>query len=367
MAFRLRLPGRLFAAAILLFASVAASGCSDDSPPAPEETPADAKPRVFIVHSYDNGYRWTAKQQEGILQGLEEGGFEEGDYELRVFYMDTRVNFVTAEQIALRTDIARRTIDEFEPQLVFLTDDLAVEEVALPYLEDHPDTRISFVFSGVNGDPSRYAPVRGTGIPSAPITGTVERIPFFQALDAVERVFSPVSRVVLLGDDSPSSRAVVDSFRKAVQEQQGGANAAHVTDFVLIDNFEEWKQEIASQRSKVDAIGLLNYHRIKDQSGNIANPKDVARWTVENSDKPVFGLISDWSADGLIMSFGNSGFGTGAYIGRLGADILGGKNAGTIAIVDPQRYEMTFNSTTAEKLNFDIPPSELAKASETFK
>jgi ABC-type uncharacterized transport system substrate-binding protein len=366
MAFRLRLPGGFLAAPILLIALVAASGCSDDSPPAPAETPANAKPRVFIVHSYDNGYRWTAKQQEGILQGLEEGGFKEDDYELRVFYMDTRVNFVTAEQIALRTEIARRTIDEFEPELVFLTDDLAVEEVALPYLEEHPDTQISFVFSGVNGDPAKYAPIKGTGFPSAPITGTIERIPFFQALDAVGRVFNPINRVVLLGDDSPSSRAVVESFRKAVQEQ-GGANSAQVTDFVLIDNFEEWKQEVASQSDKVDAIGLLNYHRIKDQSGNLANPKDVARWTVENSDKPVFGLISDWSADGLIMSFGNSGFGTGAYIGKLGADILSGKNAGTIAIVDPQEYEMTFNSTTAEKLKIEIPAAELAKASETFK
>lgn len=343
--------------AILLF------GCSADDSPLGQGG-AD-KPRVLIVHSYDNLFRWSAQQNDGIIEGLKRSGYTDDDYELRVFYMDTRVNFLTDEQIALRTEIARRTIDEFKPQLVFLTDDTAVEEVAVPYLEEHPDSQVSFVFSGVNGDPSKYPVVKSLEAPGAKITGTLERIPFSEGLDAGRRVFSPVTRAVIFADDSISSGIVKDDFRRATFA--GETFPLDVVDFVQVRTFEEWKQEVSAYEDRVDVIAVVNYHRIKDASGNIVQPKEVAKWTAENSTVPAFGLISDWSADGLAMSFGNSGFETGVFIGQRGAAILNGADAGQMPIVDPRQYEMTFNLTTLEKEDITVPKSELDKASETFK
>ena len=323
------------------------------------------KPRVLIVHSYDNGFRWSAKQNEGIIEGLKRGGHDEDEYELRVVYMDVRINFTTAEQIQARAEIALRTIEEFMPQLVFLTDDTAVEEVAVPYIEDHPDSGISFVFSGFNGDPSQL-PVTTLERPGIKLTGTLERIPFTEGLEASRRVFLPATHAVIFADDSPSSGTVVESFRRSLSDD-GAEYPLEVVDFIQISTFEEWKQKVAQYRDEADVIGVVNYHRLKDPSGNIVLPKDVVKWTVENSRIPVFGLISDWSADGLVMSFGNSGFETGAFVGRRGAQILNGVDAGTMPIVDPYQYEMNFNTTTIEKEDIDIPPEELEKASETFK
>jgi ABC-type uncharacterized transport system substrate-binding protein len=346
LARRFRIPLALVGLAILLF------GCSADDSPLGQGG-AD-KPRVLIIHSYDNLFRWSAQQNDGILEGLKRSGYSSDDYELRVFYMDTRVNFITDEQIAVRTEIATRTIDEFKPQLVFLTDDTAVEEVAVPYLQDHPDTPVSFVFSGLNGDPLEYPMVKSLDAPGARLTGTLERIPFNEALDAGKRVFAPASRIVIFADDSPSSRIVMDDFRRSIFS--GTSYPLEVVDFVQISTFEEWKQKVAEYDGQVDAIGVVNYHRIKDATGKIVPPKEVAKWTAENSDIPAFGLISDWSADGLPMSFG-----------QRGAAILDGADAGQMPIVDPHQYEMTFNLTTIEKEDISIPQAELDKASETFK
>lgn len=339
-------------------------GCGDDDP---ETGPnASAKPRVLIVHSYDNGFRWSADQDEGIRKGLADGGYEEDEIDLRVIYMDTRVNFITEEQIALRAGIARRTIDEFDPELVILTDDTAVEEVAVPFLLEHPDSTISFVFSGVNGQPERYQPVRDLAAPGARLTGTVERIPFLEGFTEAERVFGMLETIVVFADDAPASRIVVDNFRSSLLS--GGVTyPTRVVDVIQISTFEEWKQKVAEYRGQVDAIAVVNYHRVKDPSGNIVQPKDVAKWTIENARVPVFGLISDWSADGYVMSFGNSGFDAGVFVGRRGADVLAGQDAGAMPIVDPEQYEITFNQTTIDKLEVSIPQSELDKASEIFE
>lgn len=81
--------------ALLLVAVGFGVACGRDS--ASPGQGGEEKPRVLIVHSYDNGFRWTADQNDGIIEGLRRSGYSEDDIELRAFYMDTRVNFVTEE------------------------------------------------------------------------------------------------------------------------------------------------------------------------------------------------------------------------------------------------------------------------------
>ena len=222
---------------VLLTLAGLAGACSGED--APLGQGGSDKPRVLIVHSYDNNFRWSAEQNEGILEGLKRGGYAEEDFELRVFYMDARVNFVSHEQIELRAEIAFKTINEFKPQIVFLTDDIAVEDVAVPYLREHPDTDVSFVFSGVNGDPSRYPMVESLETPGVRLTGTLERIPFREGLDAGRRVFAPASHAVIFADDSSSSRIVMENFRRSLSND-GVTYPLQVVDFIQISTFEEW-------------------------------------------------------------------------------------------------------------------------------
>ena len=50
--------------------------------------------RILIVHSYQEGLGWNHDTEEGIAEGLEKKGYVLGkNYELKKFYMDTKVTY----------------------------------------------------------------------------------------------------------------------------------------------------------------------------------------------------------------------------------------------------------------------------------
>jgi ABC-type uncharacterized transport system substrate-binding protein len=89
---------------------------------------------------------------------------------------------------------------------------------------------------------------------------------------------------------------------------------------------------------------------------------EVLQWTLEHSTKPVIGLVTDWARDGLPMAVGNSGMKNGEAAGNIGAEILGGTDPGSIGIVYPKLVETAFNLRTIERLELDVPQSEIDAA-----
>lgn len=349
---------------VLLLIAATSLACS--SSPAPARPQVDADFRVLIIHSYDDDFRWTHELGRGIVEGLGRGGYSEGrDYELRVFFMDTRVNYTRPEQIEERVSAAMRVIDEFRPDIVFVTDDLALERVAVPYAEKGSVLNLPFVFAGINGDPVLYGGVRSLEAPGGQITGAIERIPFLRGFEAMKRVFPNAQRVALIADPSPSSTAVVNEFRR--ENVAGRSTALQAQDMVQVATFAAWKERIQEFQTRADLIAVLNYHRLADEAGHIVPAREVVEWTLQNSRIPVVGLVSDWTADGLVMAVGNSGFRTGIYVGIVGARVLSGTPPGSIAIIDPLQFEMTFNLTTAERLNIRIPADALTEAGNVVR
>lgn len=96
--------------------------------------------RIFHVMSFDSPWRWTDGQYAGFKEGL-------GDVnaEYRVFQMDIK-RYASAEQKAERGRLAREMIETWKPDLVYLSDDAAIEHVAAHYA----GSTTPFVFSGAN-------------------------------------------------------------------------------------------------------------------------------------------------------------------------------------------------------------------------
>jgi ABC-type uncharacterized transport system substrate-binding protein len=339
----------------LIFVALAMLGCANS---------ANANKRILVIHSYDDGFRWTHEQQRGIVEGLRRSGLKQGvDYTMRVFYMDTRIDYTAPDQVQQRARLALQIIDSYDPDLVFVTDDTALQYVAVPHATGESKPDLPFIFSGINGDPTSFAPIQSLDKPGGPITGTLERIPFADALAAAKTMFPDTTRVALLADSSASSAAVVQDFGTKTGSLPSGIT---VTGFDQIDTFEHWKQTIQEDQGKVDAIGVLNYHRLKDENGDIVPADEVARWTIENSHIPVFGLVSDWASDGLVMATGNSGYKTGSFVGIEGARVLDGADPGTMPIIDPGLIETSLNLDTARATGVTIPPAVLASAAAVF-
>ncbi len=314
-----------------------------------------------MVHSYDEGFRWTAEQGKGIVEGLRQAGMHEGrEYELRVFVMDTRVKYTTPEQVTERAGEALAMIEEFEPRLVFVTDDVALRTVAVPYAEGHPDADVAFVFSGINIDPTVYPPVRSLQAPGGMLTGLLERIPVAEAMTAAKRVFPAAARAALLADGSSSSAAAIQDFNS---KYPSGLHAPlDVTGFTQVKTFAEWQQRIREANASVDVIGVLNYHGLTDEAGKVVASSEVLEWTLANSTKPVFGLVTDWARDGLPMAVGNSGMKHGEAAAKIGAVVLGGRAPGEIAVVDPKLVETAFNVAAVRRLGLRIAESEIEEA-----
>ena len=348
---------------VILAALFAAGACG---PLAPNDV-ADKEEaqRIFIVHSYSDEFSWTRDLHAGIVEGLAQGGLEpELDYQMRSFYMDTRINFTSPQQIEARADEAIAALRAFAPDILFVTDDIALEHVAIRFTEENPEDGLPVVFAGVNVDPTVFAPIESLEMPGGTITGALERIPHPAALETARRLFPDARRIVILADAGAGSQSVRDELAHDLQDAD---ESLEVLDFLLVDTFEQWQRAVREYQDSADLIGVLNFHQLRDPSGAVVPPADVIDWMVAENNLPELGLVADWARDGLLVAVGNSGIKTGSYVGALGADILNGAEPATMPIIDPERTDTNLNLARARSLGIEIPPDEMAAADAVFE
>ena len=348
-------------ASLLVILAVAAACGSSTS--APTSASADEPHRIFVVHSYSNEFSWTRELHQGFIQGLaQEGLIRDRDYEFQSFEMDTRINFTSPQQIEQRAAEALEALRAFEPDLLFVTDDVALEHVAVRYAEESLDAPLPTVFAGVNIDPTIYAPIASLDKPGGTITGALERIPHTEAFATARRLFPDAARVVILADAGPGTAAVRTSF----QRDDRAAGSFEVLDFLLTETFEQWKRAVVDYQGKADLIAVVNYHQLRDADGAIVPPADVIDWMVAENNLPELGLVADWARDGVLVAVGNSGIKTGTYVGAQGADILNGADPAAMPIVDPKQTDTNFNLARARSLGIEFPRGELDKADAVY-
>ncbi|MDY6918515.1 MAG: ABC transporter substrate binding protein [Chloroflexota bacterium] len=346
-------------AAICVLASVCIAGCTanEGEPPSLE---------VLVVHSYHEGWDWNQDVQDGIVEGLSREGYSEGeDYELTTFYMDTKVTYTTTEAIEGRAALAVDLIQESNPDIVFVNDDNALKYVAVEYVESHPESGLPFVFSGVNLDPTVYGPIESLGAPGGTITGALERFPYYEAFSLARTVCPEASSIVLLADSSPSSDFVVGAFHERYLDVIADS-PLDVIGPVQLDTFQGWQDAVSYYQEEAGFLGVMTYHQLRDEDGEIVDASEVVEWTTSHSTLPEMGFLTFHAEDGFLAACGASGYETGVYAGAVGGDILNGADPGAIAIEDPGVIEVAVNLARADALGITIPPEVLADADVVF-
>ena len=322
--------------------------------------------RVLVIHSYHEGWSWNEEIQQGIIEGLSRHGYAlDRDYELKTFYMDTKVTYTTPEQIEERAALALVLIEEFEPDIVFVNDDNALKYVAVAYTERYPDRRLPFVFSGVNVDPTIYEPITSLERPGGPITGALERFPYYEGFALAKRIFPNASTIVLLADSSPSSSFVVSTFKERYMDVVN-ESPLQVLGPIQVETFREWQETVTAYQTEADLLGILTYHQLRDENGTVVPAPVVVEWTVHHNKLPELGVLTFHAEDGYFAAVGVSGYKTGLYVGVIGGEILGGTDPAIIPLVDPAVIEVAFNLERADALGITLPAEELVKANEVF-
>lgn len=322
--------------------------------------------RVLVVNSYHPGWLLEEDLLSGIVEGLHREGFAPSlDYELLTFWMDTKVNYTSPEEIEARGDMAIGMIEKWKPDIVYVNNDNALEHVAIAYLEAHPESDLPFIFAGTNIDPSVYSPIGDLAHPNRTITGTLERIPYEGIFEEAKKVFPNATRILLISDASPSSVDSKKEFQEWYSVHENDSDL-EVLDFVQTNSFEEWKAAVSEYQNGTDLLGIQAYQDIRDEKGELVPPAEVARWTIGNSSIPEVGMISSNVQDGMLMGVGVSYWKTGIYGGIIGGEVLKGRSPRRFPIVDPGFVQLSFNLERSAMLNLTIPVSSLVRADEVY-
>ncbi|MCX5999983.1 MAG: hypothetical protein NTU41_10455, partial [Chloroflexi bacterium] len=170
----------------------------------------------------------------------------------------------------------------------------------------------------------------------------------------------------LLADSSSSSTFVVNAFRNEYPTWSS-TSPLQVIEVVQVQTFAEWKEKVAEYQTKADFLGIVTYHQLRDENGNVVPAPEVVDWTVHNSSLPEIGFLTFHAEDGFLAAAGVSAYDSGVYVGILGGEVLDGRDPAAIPIIDPHVVDVTFNLERATMLGITIPATELAAAVDVYQ
>lgn len=338
------------AEAALLVASVVTAGLvvliayHEDLPPQPERDTvvavrrtkrlppvmrrADLRGRrLLLVHSYHPSYPWVETITQGVRSAIEGTGLD-----LSVFFMDAKRHTDTA----WKTASGRRAIkwvEQYRPDVVIAADDDAQRYFAMHYV----NTRLPIVFTGVDADPSMY------GYPARNVTGIIERPHFKQSVALAQRLL-PIRRIGVLSCHDTTSILALGFMRQEPLDVE-------VAEWLIVDDFNDWKKAVTRFNHSVDAIVIRSYQALKQPgSGDNVAPEKVAAWTSQNATIPTIAFHDFEVGDGLLLGVVKSGQEYGSKAAEYAIRILEGTRPSALPILKPKQGIPMINRVTARHL-----------------
>lgn len=333
--FRFDIAGRCSLVLVLLGLGVAsASGV-------PPVAAAQDAPRILHVMSYHSPWRWTDGQLEGFKDGL---GLASAQYEM--FQMDTKHNSAP-QQKAQMGEKARALIEQWQPDLLYTSDDDAQQFVARHYL----DTRLPLVFSGVNNSPASY------GFDSAHnVSGVLEQEHFVESVRLLRSIDPTIRRIAVVFDDAAMWHPVRKRMEKALLQLPG----VEFGPWDTVSTFEEYRSRMLAYQQSVDAVALLGIFNFKGEDGKNVPYQEVLRWTAENSRLPDFSYWVDRVHYGTLCAVTVSEREQGLAAGGIARRILvDGVSPDTLPMRPTHKGLPVVSLARARALGIPIPSSVL--------
>lgn len=318
------------------------------------------KPRIMIIHSYNNDYSWVNEINVGVNRFYD----QHPDVTLRWHYMDLK-NHNDEDFKRTAATIANSTIERWQPDVIILFDDIAQKLVGTKYL-NNPDVKI--VFGGVNGNASDYQYDSANNV-----TGILERKPLQAAEETMVMLWRASGgnpqkkpRALLIGDKSYSFTVGLSTYEppeyhwKQIDWRKP----------VSVDTYAEWKERVLQAHTSADVLLVSDYRqlRVQDGSKEFVKPAEVMAWTEANSKIPVLGLAAIITEEGGAMSIATSGYEQGRVAAEMSYAITSGKAPKEIPVKQTEQYLIGLRKSALERRKID-PPSiyeAFARATNNF-
>ena len=246
-----------------------------------------SKPRILILHSFDQTVRSVIRTNEGINRVL---ASNRQPVTVRWHYLDmNRLPDEPARQLAAAA--ALRGIEQFGPDIIIAVDDEAQQYVAYRYA-DHP--KIKLVFTAIDQAPDAYGYLGKNNV-----TGISEVLP----LDAIRETLLSVrggqaAGIAVLTSRTPTGMSrlhQIESFNWAPHK----VAAIHA-----LQDFAMWQDAIKHMAGNVDVILVLSHHGLQVSKTNaaLASGTEVTRWLNEHARPLSIGASPEYVEDGGVLA-----------------------------------------------------------------
>ncbi len=288
--------------------------------------------KILFVNSYHKGFEWSDGITNSLKQGLSNKGIE-----LKIHYMDTKRN--TGEEFQKQAALdAKKIIEEWKPDLLITSDDIAFKYLVMPY---YRNADLPIVFCGLNWDATVYkAPYNNTA-------GMVE-ISFVIPLINHLKIYTKGERIGVIADDCLSSRKWMENAKKTL-------NISFEKEY-FVKTLEEWENTFIKLQDEVDILLLVSNAAINNWDN-----EEAKRFILENTRKPTGSTYKFMSPYSLI-TVETIPEEQGEYAAETALKILDGTLPSDIPLKENKKGKLILNLKIAEKLDIVFLPSLLKNA-----
>jgi len=281
----------------------------------PSRAPEGRPWRILHIMSYDVGLDWSNSQFAGFKLGLGRGI----EVEYKVLELDTKRDD-NPLAVAERVKQAENLIKTWAPDLLYASDDMAIEKLIHPRV----NTSLPCVFSGMNRSVAYY------GLTGAKnVTGVLEQEHFIETVRLLQQLRPGASRIQVISDQS----AYWDESIQRIEALARSAGGISIVSTDRIERYTDFQRVILQNPKKADAYLLLGTFSFKNERGGDVQFKDVQQWIAENSHVPDISFWSDRIKHGTLVGVTVSALDQGHKAGDAARRILlEGRSPGSIAM-----------------------------------
>lgn len=303
---------------------------------------ANKPANVLIIHSYSQEYDWTKRQHQGFISALNQDPLNTPIFSTE--YLDTkRINY-SDEYGKLFDTILAQKYDNYQPDLIYISDDNAAQ-FALSYLQKrYPKTPL--FFSGVNDFSLLNKIDKNT------TTGTFEKKDITTNLTLVKQLSLTKHPIVLLGDNSSTDKTISQEVQSVLLQD----DTIHAT-VLSFEKFNDILNALKKQDNPV--IILTTIGGWKDEQGQpIPIAHSIAQLTALKH--PIIAMEDGYIMNGVLGGYVTSGTSQGAHAGKMAKAYLNGVTLSKMppTLTSPNEFILDDQALQAQNIQL---PAELAK------
>ena len=294
---------------------------------------ANSSKEILLLHSYNNGLKWT----DGITQGVKEILDKYPQYELTVEYMDSK-KIDSQEYFDILMSLYEKKFSNRRYAVVIAADNYAYEFV----LKNHNKLfdKSSIVFSGVENFDKNSIPLDLKKY----VTGVVEYKDIKKNIELIRKTITDLNTLYIVSDDTFSSLAIRNQILNDSDEFQKDIK-------IVFDN----QIDINTILDKVNLLpknsAILFTSLYKDINEKYITSSQLR--TFFNSSKyPIFALNKIHLGEGVIGGVMVNAIEQGNLAAKKTIEIMEGKEASLISINIPTS-KYYFDYEVLEKFNLN--------------